>query len=57
LDIVTKYTKSWILLNKYDENILEFPKGKKAEFILDYDESKKKYREFKNIFNNKKRSD
>ena len=40
LDIVTKYAKSWILLNQFDENRLELPKGRKAKFILDYDESK-----------------
>ena len=47
LDIVTKYTKSWILLNKYDENTLEFPKGKKAKFILDYDEAKENIEKLK----------
>ena len=47
LDIVTKYTKSWILLNKYDENSLELPKGKKAKFILDYDEAKEEIEKLK----------
>ncbi len=37
LDIVTKYAKSWILLNQFDENRLSIPEGKKAKFILDYD--------------------
>jgi death-on-curing family protein len=46
-DIVTKYTKSWILLNKYDENSLELPKGKKAKFILDYDEAKEEIEKLK----------
>jgi death-on-curing family protein len=39
LDIVTKYAKSWILLNQFDENRLSIPEGKKAKFILDYDEA------------------
>ncbi len=39
LDIVTKYSKSWILLNQFDENRLEIPKGKEAKFVLDYDEA------------------
>ncbi len=39
LDIVTKYAKSWVLLNQFDENRLETPKGKEAKFILDYDEA------------------
>jgi death-on-curing family protein len=47
LDIVTKYTKSWILLNRYDENSLELPKGKKAKFILDYDEAKEEIEKLK----------
>ena len=40
LDIVTKYAKSWILLNQFDENRLSLPKGKEAKFILDYKEAK-----------------
>jgi len=39
LDIITKYAKSWILLNQFDENRLQIPKGKEAKFILDYDEA------------------
>ncbi len=40
LDIVTKYAKSWLLLNRYDKNKLDIPKGKKeTRFILDYDEA------------------
>ena len=54
LDIVTKYAKSWILLNKYDENALEFPKGKKAEFILDYDEAKENIEKLKSDLISKK---
>jgi len=53
-DIVTKYAKSWILLNKYDENALEFPKGKKAEFILDYDEAKENIEKLKSDLISKK---
>ena len=41
LDIITKYAKSWILLNQFDENRLETPQGRAATFILDYDEAKK----------------
>ena len=54
LDIVTKYAKSWILLNKYDENALEFPKGKKAKFILDYDEAKENIEKLKSDLISKK---
>jgi len=54
LDIITKYAKSWILLNKYDENALEFPKGKKAEFILDYDEAKENIEKLKSDLISKK---
>ena len=39
LDIVTKYAKSWVLLNRYDENRLDIPKGRDARFVLDYDEA------------------
>ncbi len=39
LDIVTKYAKSWLLLNRYDENRLDMPNGKEAHFVLDYDEA------------------
>ena len=54
LDIITKYAKSWILLNKYDENALEFPKGKKAKFILDYDEAKENIEKLKSDLISKK---
>jgi len=57
LDIITKYAKSWILLNQFDENRLEVPKGKEAEFILDYDEAVNEIRKLKNELINKKRSD
>ncbi len=54
LDIITKYAKSWILLNQFDENRLEIPKGKEAEFILDYDEVVSEIRKLKNELINKK---
>ncbi len=47
LDIVTKYAKSWVLLNQFDENRLEIPKGKEAKFILDYDEAVKEIAKLK----------
>ncbi len=47
LDIVTKYAKSWILLNRFDEQNLDMPKGKEAKFILDYDEAKEAVAELK----------
>jgi death-on-curing family protein len=47
LDIITKYAKSWILLNQFDENRIEIPKGKKAKFILDYDEAIKEIEKLK----------
>ena len=39
LDIITKYAKSWILLNQFEENRLQIPQGKESKFILDYDEA------------------
>jgi len=39
LDIITKYVKSWILLNQFDENRLKTPKGRESKFILDCEES------------------
>jgi len=47
LDIITKYAKSWILLNQFDENRLSFPKGKEAKFILDYKEAKEEIEKLK----------
>jgi len=40
LDIITKYSKSWILLNQFDEQRLQILKGKEAKFVLDYNEAK-----------------
>jgi len=54
LDIITKYSKSWILLNQFDENRLTLPEGQKAQFILDYDESKEEIAKLKNELINKK---
>jgi len=47
LDIITKYTKSWILLNQFDENKLSLPKGKEAKFVLDYKEAKEEIEKLK----------
>jgi len=47
LDIVTKYAKSWVLLNQFDENKLSLPKGKEAKFILDYKEAKEEIEKLK----------
>ncbi len=47
LEIITKYAKSWILLNRYDEQNLQTPKGKEAAFILDYIEAKEAIEELK----------
>ena len=54
LDIITKYAKSWILLNQFDENRLEIPRGKETEFILDYDEAVKEIEKLKQELINKK---
>ncbi len=54
LDIITKYAKSWILLNQFDENRLEIPKGKEAEFILDYNEAKEEIEKLKKELISKK---
>ena len=48
LEIITKYTKSFILLNAYDEQKLKTLSGKKASFILDYDEAKEAIDSLKN---------
>ncbi|EDM24311.1 RhuM family protein [Caminibacter mediatlanticus] len=47
LDIITKYAKSWILLNQFDEQKLNIPKGKETKFILDYDEAKEEIEKLK----------
>jgi len=47
LDIVTKYTKSWVLLNQFDENRLSIPKGRDAKFIFDYSEAKEEIEKLK----------
>ncbi len=47
LDIITKYAKSWILLNQFDENRLETPQGGTTIFVLDYDEAKKEIAKLK----------
>jgi len=54
LNIITKYAKSWILLNQFDENRLKTPKGKEAEFILDYDEAVNEIEKLKGDLINKK---
>jgi death-on-curing family protein len=54
LDIVTKYAKSWILLNQFDENRLKTPKGKEAKFVLDYDEAVREIEKLKKDLINKK---
>jgi len=54
LEIITKYTKSWILLNRFDEQSLEMPKGSEAKFILDYDEAKEAIAELKKDLISKK---
>jgi len=48
LDIITKYAKSWILLNQFDENRLQIPQGKESKFILDYDEAVREIEKLKN---------
>ena len=54
LDIITKYAKSWILLNQYDEQDLISPKGKENQFILDYEEAKEEISKLKIDLINKK---
>jgi len=48
LEIITKYTKSWLLLNQYDEANLELLGNKKSIFVLDYKEAKEAILELKN---------
>ena len=47
LDIITKYAKSWILLNQFDENRLSIPQGKEAKFILDYEDARQEIEKLK----------
>ena len=54
LDIITKYAKSWILLNQFDENRLAIPQGKEAKFILDYDEAIEEIKKLKKELISKK---
>ncbi len=54
LEIITKYTKSWILLSRFDEQSLGLPKGKEAKFILDYNEAKEAIKELKEELISKK---
>ncbi len=54
LDIITKYAKSWILLNQFDENRLSVPQGKEAKFILDYEESRQEIEKLKKELISKK---
>jgi death-on-curing family protein len=54
LDIIAKYAKSWILLNQFDENRLEIPKGKETKFILDYDEAVREIEKLKKELISKK---
>jgi death-on-curing family protein len=54
LDIVTKYAKSWVLLNQFDENRLTLPEGKEAKFILDYDEAIEEIKRLKQDLMSKK---
>jgi len=48
LNIITKYSKSWIILNQFDENRLQIPQGKESKFILDYDEAVREIEKLKN---------
>ena len=54
LDIITKYAKSWILLNQFDENRLSIPQGKEAKFILDYEEARQEIEKLKKELISKK---
>ncbi len=54
LDIITKYSKSWILLNQFDENRLKTPKGREAKFILDYEEARQEIENLKQDLISKK---
>ncbi len=48
VEIVSKYAKSWALLQGYDEqNLQEIAQTKEQKFILDYDEAKKAIAELK----------
>ena len=54
LDIITKYSKSWILLNQFDEQRLQILKGKEAKFVLDYNEAKDEIEKLKQELISKK---
>jgi len=48
IEIVSKYAKSWALLQGYDEqNLQEITQTKEQKFILDYDEAKEAIAELK----------
>ena len=50
VEIVSKYAKSWALLQGYDEQSLqEITQTKEQKFILDYDEAKEAISELKKI--------
>ena len=46
-DIISIYSKSFILLNQYDENKIPTIKGTKPIFILNYEEAKKEISKLK----------
>jgi len=46
-DIISLYSKSFILLNQYDENRVPTIKGTKPIFTLDYEEAKKEISKLK----------
>lgn len=54
LDIITNYANSWLLLQKYDEGMLEVGRTTKGRYILEYDDAVKAISELKNDLINKK---
>lgn len=54
LDVITSYAKSWLLLQKYDEGLLEIGETSKSKYKIEYDEAIKNIAELKKDLTAKK---
>lgn len=54
LDVITSYAKSWLLLQKYDEGLLEIGKTSKSKYKIEYDEAIKSISQLKKDLTAKK---
>lgn len=54
LDVITNYANSWLLLQKYDEGILEIGKTAKGKYALEYDDAIKAIADLKKDLISKK---